>query len=49
MKATDFVVKTTKEYVEQMPKAQRKKKWANFSQVQEQHASWQSYLKFPLR
>lgn len=48
MKATDFVVKTTKEYVEQMPKAQRKK-WANFSQVQEQHASWQSYLKFPLR
>ena len=25
MKATDFVVKTTKEYVEQMPKAQRKK------------------------
>lgn len=24
MKATDFVVKTTKEYVEQMPKAQRK-------------------------
>ena len=30
MKATDFVVKTTKEYVEQMPKAQRKKKMGQF-------------------
>lgn len=42
MDAIDFVVTTTRKYIEQMPKSQRKSA-DNFSQVRKQRSLWQGY------